>query len=82
VRSNRKGGPEGVIDLIEARAPGGFDDIDRVASSAEREGGRARLCVDGRLHAGTGQPAGHVTQIAMQNFGLRFSRKAAAAIAA
>jgi 2-polyprenyl-6-methoxyphenol hydroxylase-like FAD-dependent oxidoreductase len=37
VEANRKGGPEGVIDLIEARAPDGFDDIDRVASHAERE---------------------------------------------
>lgn len=37
VAANRKGGPEGVIDLIEARAPDGFDDIDRVASHAERE---------------------------------------------
>ena len=35
--ANRAGGPEGVIDLIEARAPDGFDDIDRVASHAERE---------------------------------------------
>ncbi len=37
VESNRKGGPEGVIDMIEARAPDGFDDIDRIASHAERE---------------------------------------------
>lgn len=37
VEANRKGGPEGVIDLIEARAPDGFDDIDRIASHAERE---------------------------------------------
>jgi 2-polyprenyl-6-methoxyphenol hydroxylase-like FAD-dependent oxidoreductase len=37
VAANRKGGPEGVIDLIESRAPDGFDDIDRVASHAERE---------------------------------------------
>lgn len=37
VEANRKGGPEGVIDMIEARAPDGFDDIDRVASHAERE---------------------------------------------
>ena len=37
VVANRAGGPEGVIDLIEARAPDGFDDIDRVASHAERE---------------------------------------------
>lgn len=37
VWSNRKGGPEGVIDLVEARAPDGFGDIEAVASYAERE---------------------------------------------
>jgi 2-polyprenyl-6-methoxyphenol hydroxylase-like FAD-dependent oxidoreductase len=37
VRNNRRGGPEGVIDMIEARAPDGFDDVDKVASYAERE---------------------------------------------
>ncbi|MGF6160379.1 2-polyprenyl-6-methoxyphenol hydroxylase-like FAD-dependent oxidoreductase [Ensifer sp. KUDG1] len=37
VLSNRKGGPERVIDLIEARAPDGFDDIEAVASHEERE---------------------------------------------
>lgn len=37
VLANRQGGPEGVIDLIEARAPEGFDHIDRVASRDERE---------------------------------------------
>jgi 2-polyprenyl-6-methoxyphenol hydroxylase-like FAD-dependent oxidoreductase len=37
VRTNRRGGPEGVIDLVEARAPQGFDDIDAVATYAERE---------------------------------------------
>lgn len=37
VRANRRGGPEGVIDVVEARAPDGFDDIDKVASFAERE---------------------------------------------
>jgi len=37
VLSNRKGGPEGVIDVVEARAPHGFDDIETVASHAERE---------------------------------------------
>jgi len=37
VRNNRRGGPEGVIDLVEARAPDGFDDIEAVASFAERE---------------------------------------------
>jgi 5-methylphenazine-1-carboxylate 1-monooxygenase len=37
VLKNRKGGPEGVIDVVEARAPHGFDDIEAVASYAERE---------------------------------------------
>jgi 2-polyprenyl-6-methoxyphenol hydroxylase-like FAD-dependent oxidoreductase len=37
VRNNRKGGPEGVIDEVERRAPNGFDDIDDVLSHAERE---------------------------------------------
>jgi 2-polyprenyl-6-methoxyphenol hydroxylase-like FAD-dependent oxidoreductase len=37
VLANRRGGPEGVIDLVEARASMGFDDLDAVASYAERE---------------------------------------------
>ena len=37
VASNRAGGPERVIDVIEARAPDGFTAIDAVASHAERE---------------------------------------------
>jgi 5-methylphenazine-1-carboxylate 1-monooxygenase len=37
ILSNRKGGPEGVIDLVEARASDGFDDIEAVASYGERE---------------------------------------------
>ena len=37
VLANRKGGPEGVIDMVEARAPNGFEDIEKVASHAERE---------------------------------------------
>jgi 5-methylphenazine-1-carboxylate 1-monooxygenase len=37
VRNNRRGGPEGVIDLVEARAPDGFDDVEAVASYRERE---------------------------------------------
>jgi 5-methylphenazine-1-carboxylate 1-monooxygenase len=37
VRANRRGGPEGVIDLIDARAPEGFDDVEAVATFAERE---------------------------------------------
>jgi 2-polyprenyl-6-methoxyphenol hydroxylase-like FAD-dependent oxidoreductase len=37
VRANRKGGPEGVIDAVEARAPEGFSDIEAVLPHAERE---------------------------------------------
>ena len=39
-----------VIDMIEARAPDGFDDIDAVASHEEREADRARLRVAGRIY--------------------------------
>ena len=35
--ANRRGGPEGVIDMIEARAPDGFGMIDEVASYEERK---------------------------------------------
>jgi 2-polyprenyl-6-methoxyphenol hydroxylase-like FAD-dependent oxidoreductase len=37
VHANRRGGPEGVIDVVEARAPDGFDDLEAVASYAERK---------------------------------------------
>jgi len=37
VYSNRTGGPEGVIDAVEALAPDGFDDIDAVLSHGDRE---------------------------------------------
>jgi hypothetical protein len=37
VAANRVGGPEGVIDVMEERAPDGFDAIDVIASPAERE---------------------------------------------
>lgn len=46
VLSNRQGGPERVIDLVETRAPNGFQEIERVATRAEREAvvrGYARL---------------------------------------
>lgn len=36
VRMNRKGGPEGVIDAVEGRAPNGFTDIEAVMPYAER----------------------------------------------
>jgi len=37
VLTNRRGGPERVIDVIEEKAPDGFDDIEAVASHADRE---------------------------------------------
>ena len=37
VRSNRRGGPEGVIDAVEARAPDGFANIDDVLSFEQRK---------------------------------------------
>jgi 2-polyprenyl-6-methoxyphenol hydroxylase-like FAD-dependent oxidoreductase len=37
VRGNRLGGPEGVIDAVDALAPDGFDDVDAVLPRAERE---------------------------------------------
>jgi 2-polyprenyl-6-methoxyphenol hydroxylase-like FAD-dependent oxidoreductase len=37
VLSNRKGGPERVIDLVEARAPEGFNNIEDITTHVERE---------------------------------------------
>ncbi len=37
VYSNRSGGPEEVIDAVEALAPEGFDDVEQVLPRAERE---------------------------------------------
>lgn len=37
VRSNRSGGPEGVIDAVEALAPDGFEDVETVLRHTERE---------------------------------------------
>ncbi|WP_416797552.1 flavin-dependent oxidoreductase [Ciceribacter azotifigens] len=37
VLANRRGGPEGVIDMVEARAPEGFENLDDIASFDERE---------------------------------------------
>ena len=37
VRMNRKGGPEGVIDAVEERAPDGFTNIDEVLSFEDRK---------------------------------------------
>ncbi len=37
VLANREGGPERVIDVVEARAPHGFDDVESIASHDERQ---------------------------------------------
>jgi 2-polyprenyl-6-methoxyphenol hydroxylase-like FAD-dependent oxidoreductase len=37
VRMNRKGGPEGVIDVVEGLAPDGFSNIDDVLTFAQRQ---------------------------------------------
>jgi 5-methylphenazine-1-carboxylate 1-monooxygenase len=37
VHSNRKGGPEGVIDAVEGLAPDGFDDVEAVLPYTQRE---------------------------------------------
>ena len=37
VRRNRLGGPERVIDIVEQRAPDGFDDLEAVISYGERQ---------------------------------------------
>jgi len=36
VAANRANGPDEVLELIERRAPAGFDDVETVASHAER----------------------------------------------
>ncbi len=37
VVTNRRGGPERVIDVLEERAPGGFEDVEAIAAYRERE---------------------------------------------
>lgn len=55
VALNRQGGPERVIDAVEAIAPNGFDDVERVLSYSRREGivksyaGKAGFARDGHM---------------------------------
>jgi hypothetical protein len=37
VQMNRRGGPEGVIDAVEERAPDGFNNVDDVLSFEQRK---------------------------------------------
>lgn len=56
VRSNRRGGPERVIDEVEKRSPAGFDDVNNVLSYADRESivkGYAKMAGFGRNKSGT-----------------------------
>lgn len=51
VAANRKGGPEGVIDFVEERAPEGYEDVHDVATEAELRaivGDYEKLQVTGR----------------------------------
>jgi hypothetical protein len=64
VRNNRKGGPEGVIDEVERRAPDGFDHIDDVLTHAQREAivkGYAQLAgfAKEQVNRGGGPPTHH-----------------------
>jgi len=57
VRGNRLGGPEGVIDAVDALAPDGFDDIEAVMPRAEREAMvRARAGAAAVLPSRPGEP--------------------------
>ena len=60
VRSNRRGGPEGVIDAVEQLAPDGSPISSKVLSYEPARSHRARLCQQGRLcrRAGVGGGAG------------------------
>jgi 5-methylphenazine-1-carboxylate 1-monooxygenase len=65
VRANRRGGPEGVIDLVESRAPEGFNDIDAIASFAEREAivrGYASMAGFSREQVNRGVAVGQVSR--------------------
>ncbi|MFK7763732.1 MAG: flavin-dependent oxidoreductase [Roseobacter sp.] len=56
VRSNRRGGPERVIDEVEKRSPAGFDDVNNVLSYADRESivkGYAKMAGFGCEKSGT-----------------------------
>jgi len=77
VRNNRQGGPEGVIDEVERRAPDGFDDIDDVLSHAKREAivkGYAQLAGFAKEQVNRTQPAAS-RKAQRQAGGARTSRK-------
>ncbi len=57
VRMNRKGGPEGVIDAVEERAPEGFNNIDDVLSFEQRKAiGRGYASTAGFAQQQVNQP--------------------------
>jgi 2-polyprenyl-6-methoxyphenol hydroxylase-like FAD-dependent oxidoreductase len=78
VRNNRKGGPEGVIDEVERRAPDGFEDIDDVLSHAEREAivrGYAQLAGFAKEQVNRGGEAGRAGAAGNRPRGSRASRQ-------
>jgi 2-polyprenyl-6-methoxyphenol hydroxylase-like FAD-dependent oxidoreductase len=58
VRRNRLGGPEGIIDLVEERAPHGFTDLDAIIGPDEL---RCRLDDYMRLTAGRAEEPGRIS---------------------
>ncbi len=58
VHSNRRGGPEGVIDAVEQLAPDGFDNVENVLSYCPARSHRAGLRQQGRLCSGAGIDGG------------------------
>ncbi len=59
VLTNRLGGPERVIDVLEQRAPDGFEDVEQVAPYAEREAivrGYAKMAGFDREQVNAGAP--------------------------
>jgi 2-polyprenyl-6-methoxyphenol hydroxylase-like FAD-dependent oxidoreductase len=62
VRMNRSGGPEGVIDAVEERAPDGFTDVEQVLSYEERKAiVRGYAGVAGFAQSQVNRPGGKAT---------------------
>src|SRR5258705_824311 len=57
VGSNRRGGPEGVIDAVEQLAPDGFDNVEHVLSYSQREAIVRGYASKAGFAAGPGLPA-------------------------
>ena len=67
VRNNRKGGPEGVIDEVERRAPDGFERHRRRAEPRRARGDREGLRAARRLRQGAGEPRAGTARARLAN---------------